>query len=42
MMCSICRRLGTDAYAADGVQSVQNCTHTPDIWQIYDLAIRVV
>jgi hypothetical protein len=45
----MCRRLGIDAYVAEGVQlatgydarSAQNFTHTPDIWQIYDLAIRV-
>jgi hypothetical protein len=45
----VCRRLGIDAYAPEGIplatgyddQSLQNFTHSPDVWQIYDLAIRI-
>lgn len=45
----VCRRLGLDAWVAQGValptrydgQSLQNFTHSADVWQIYDLAIRI-
>ena len=45
----VCRRLGLDAYVAADVplpmsydeHSIQNFTRSADIWQIYDLAVRV-
>ncbi|MEJ0037964.1 MAG: hypothetical protein WDO68_18125 [Gammaproteobacteria bacterium] len=45
----VCKRRGIDAYAAEGLQlptdydprSGQNFTRNADVWQIYDLAIRI-
>ncbi|MEJ1964522.1 MAG: hypothetical protein WDO56_24420 [Gammaproteobacteria bacterium] len=45
----VCKRRGIDAYAAEGLQlpadydplSGQSFTRSADVWQIYDLAVRI-